>query len=358
MIKAFNLFILSLVQVSGTRFLISFFIIMSLLISLDLSIRFGLIHLVPEKYILRDKHDFFAHSAYASVQARYLPQDVIPVYIFGGSGMREAVTTGEEIGQTISQLVGNAKFQGFVLTTKYRTLAQDMAFLDMISENPGVIVYGTSFTRFSFGQRRYISQLQGRSAFGRNQVFVEYMQEHYPEQIRMNSLQAFLTSHTFLPSTTRLFVDKAKDGFIPIEYQQHKNNYRKADERLEHQLAKWQKDSLSRHVPKNFDVNMALLAFFIKKAQSQGHKVLVVEQPMDYEYLAGRLDATFEYYRPKLEKLVLTSGARYSNFEQDLNLGSEVFSDIQHLWNPEARQIFTEQLALEIKQMQTNNVGK
>lgn len=358
MTKAFNLFILSLVQVSGTRFLISFFIIMSLLASLDISLRYGLIQLVPEKYIIRDKHDFFAHSAYASARARYLRQDVIPVYIFGGSGMREAITTGEEIDRIISKSVGNGTFESFILAAKRNTPAHDLALLDMISKNPGIIVYGISFTRFGFGQKNYNSQLKGSEGFGRNKFFLEYMKDHYPDQIRVNSIQAFLISHTFLPSATRLFVEKAKNGFMPVEYQQHKKDYRKTDGLLERQLANWQKNSLNRHIPKNFDMNMALFAFFIKKAQSQGHKILVVEQPMDHEYLAGRLDATFEYYRPKLEKLVLASGAQYNNFEQDLNFGSELFSDIQHLWSPEARHIFTEQLALEIKQMQTNKVGK
>ena len=347
MLNDINSFFLALVRASGRRFLLSVLVALCLLACLDLSLRLGLIALIPEKYLMRSRFDVTAHAAHAAARARHLPLEVTPVYVFGGSGMREAMTTAARFDEILSESV-TGRHSAFVLAVRYNTPAQDLAVLDMISRRPGIIVYGISFTRFGFGQDRYGKQLSGRAGFGRNRVFLQYMEEHHPRRVRVSSLKTFLTAHTYLIPTARLFAEQTRNLFAPLEYQQHRYQHRRPKSRFERQLAKWQED-LRGDVPRFFDLNMGLLALFIRTAQDQGHRVLVVEQPIDHEHLAGRLDATLAYYRPRLGKLVVESGARYADFEEGLGIGTELFGDLQHLWSGEARGGFTERIAVEIQ---------
>lgn len=348
-------FLLSLVRVSGKRFLVSLLVSCCLLGSLDLALRHGLIARIPEKYLMRSRFDTSAHAAHAAARARNLPVDVTPVYALGGSGMREALMTAEEFDEIIKASTGGGRYRSFVLAGHFNTPARDLATLDLIAARPGIIVYGVSFTRFSFGPRRYDMQLSGTAGFGRNGVLLQYMEEHHPQTVRVNALQALLTAHTHLVPATRLFAEKARDHFAPLVYQQHRYGARAPDAAFERQLARWKKIRLQDHIPRYFNINMELLALFIRRALDQGHQVLVVEQPLDREHLAGRLDETLAYYRPRLEQLAIESGARYADFEKELGISTESFGDLQHLWRGRARRAFTERILAEIQQMQSSD---
>ena len=135
-----GLFLQSLVRVDKKRLLAALILALALFLPLEYAVRAGLVRYLPEKYLLRDHHDYPAHALYTASRARSLADGVVPIYIFGGSGMREAVLTGPEIGKLASSAISGEQFQGFVMATALRSFADDLANLDLVREKPGIIV--------------------------------------------------------------------------------------------------------------------------------------------------------------------------------------------------------------------------
>ena len=170
-------FLLSLIETNKTRLLVASLLALAMFIPLDLFFRFGFLHYLPKSFIVRGPHDFYANAAHGASEARFLPEAVTPIYVFGGSGMREAMLVGPELGRIVTDNAGHQQqFHSYVLTNIQRSFANDLAALDLIEAKPGIIVYGLSFIRFGMGSKAFDRQLQGHQIIGRNRQFIEYME--------------------------------------------------------------------------------------------------------------------------------------------------------------------------------------
>ncbi|MGD2171454.1 MAG: acyl carrier protein [Gammaproteobacteria bacterium] len=345
--KLLSGFTQALVRPSMTRLAVAVLLALAILVMLDFSVRFGFIARVPEQYLIRDAHDSNVHASYAAISARLLPEEITPIYVFGGSGMRESMVTDDEFTAMANEILDDQPYRAFLMPTVLRSLAHDMAALDLIRHRPGIIVYGVSFTRFSFGKQYYNQQLRGNGLFGRNETFVEYMHEHHARTLD-RGLGNWFSRNTYLLPITRVIAEKSQTLFAPVQYFQHEHNAQGRPGKQERQLQRWLKEGLENYRPVNFDTNLELLSLMIDEAQKSGHRVFVVEQPMDYEYLAGRLDRTFDFYRPRLKTAVAKLGATYLDFERGLALDHAFFYDSQHLWSQQARVLFSRKILSEI----------
>lgn len=346
--KLLSAFAQALVRPGITRLAAAALLALAMLVVVDFSVRFGFIALIPKQYLIRDTHDSNVQASYAAISARLLPAEITPIYVFGGSGMRESMVTDDEFTSMANEILRNRPYAAFLMPTVLRSLAHDMAAFDLIRDRPGIIVYGVSFTRFSFGKQYYDQQLRGNGLFGRNEMFVDYMREHHASALD-HSDDNWFSRHTYLLPVARVLSEKSRTLFAPVDYLQHEHNAQDSGTgKQDRQLQRWLKESLKNYRPVNFNTNLDLLSLMIEEAQKSGHRVFVVEQPMDHEYLANRLDRTFEFYRPRLKAAVEKLGATYLDFERGLALDHADFFDSQHLWSQQARAIFSRKILSEI----------
>lgn len=351
---AFNAFVHSATRASGYRFAMSFLIAAFMLCILEGSLRYRWIGRLPLEYTIREGFDFYTHAVWAASRVETLPAGTVPVYLFGGSGLREAVLREAEMAELLNDACAAHQYRVFEMTSFFRTVAQDFALLDLVEDRPGIIVYGLNYARFTYGVKDYLKQVHGMAQMGRNREFLEFMKRVYPDRPLIDPVRGYLSAHTYLLPATRLAAEKLRAlDFEPKEYSMYLYETRLSEEDLEQKYAERHGAAFfDGYKPVNFEMNMVLLGHFLKQAKVQGHRVLIVEQPLDYMFFAGRLERTVAFCRSKTRELAAEIGAGYTDFEKGLDLDSTVFGDYQHLMCDEARRAFTRRLVSEIVEWQ------
>jgi hypothetical protein len=105
---------------------------------------------VPESRLLRLGGDDATHIAYQVSAIRQRQSDAVPVYVLGGSAMREATISDGSIGRALTSRSGYAT-EAFTLAGNEQTFAHDRAIIENLptaGRRGGIVVIGVGFERF------------------------------------------------------------------------------------------------------------------------------------------------------------------------------------------------------------------
>lgn len=291
---------------------------------------------VPEERLLRLGGDDATHIAYQVSLIRQRRSDAIPVYVLGGSAMREATISDASIGRALTWRSGHAT-EAFTLAGNEQTFAHDRAILENLppaGRRGAVVVIGVGFERFlrssllepgtaameglliDGGASGSVddpgaSDLEDSLALARDlsRYASTYAREHAGDLLRLRLPDTSFVAHRYTPGDAWPAAKKQKA--------------------LDEWFAKAGRPGgeFDRVFPSSArDLERAVVA-----ARERGFAVVLAEQPYDLQVAGGKLDRLRARARLLCRALAAEYGATYLDFLAASDLASDDFHDVSHL---------------------------
>lgn len=315
----------------------------------------------PLGAIVRHKHDdaIFIASQVAKVNSDQVTKSNL--YILGGSSMREAITSDEELEHILFKS-HDLDLDVYTLASAFRTFSQCAAILENIPDGSGIAVLGINFSRFAWTIERSRRQLNGAPLLLKNSWVTDDLYRRYgalPDtDFRQAMAELAFGRNTLMPAIAQYVGDywtlnyrTLLAGRMPQrEYESHRYTRtarRMTPEKKQKSLQHWQKNRV-RKFYENVELNLAILRQLIESAKQKRIPILLVEQTLDHESIGDTLAPMMARYKPAIRKLVEDTTVVYADFEASLNLGADAFGDLAHLSAAPARLRFMRALAEQV----------
>lgn len=342
-------FIGSLFYVKPSRLIIAISLTLLCIALLDPFLRFGWIGKVPLGYILRDQYDDQVYATASLSHIRNLPPNITPIYVFGGSGTRESIQNADILNDIIKQAMPDKAYKVFMAATWSRNFSNDITMLELLQKRPGIIIYGIAPNRFVFRPEVVTKQVLGDGAMGLNGHLIDFLKTDAPELLPTGSVRLWLARNSYIFPAARLLAERIYRRFARKEtYVPHIYKARAEDSIIHKEIETCDGNLLERDASTPDALPVLMAEYFFKKAKEDGHKIVMIEQPLDIKFINGRLDESLKLYTKILDRLVVSSKVDYLNFQKDLNLPTSAFADRTHIFDEKARVVFMTKLASEL----------
>ena len=117
----------------------------------------GLIFQIPERYLLRDPMDDSTHVSYALNRLATSQDGSFPVYLLGGSSIREATVSNVKLNERLGELGSALKIEK--LPVLAHTPIDVLHVIENLPKGEGLLIYGISLLSFSQDPSDYIIRL-------------------------------------------------------------------------------------------------------------------------------------------------------------------------------------------------------
>ena len=321
---------------------------------------------IPLEYLMRHPSDDYTYSSYTLNKVRRNPPKTFPVYLLGGSSMKESFNNTESLSQAISTEAG-FPIDSYLFTNPHRSFSTGLTTLTHLPDGPGIVVVGITLSRFSYDFKQLLLDLDGYKVYVKAKALYSHFNDFSPESVSAtkSSLPPFLNyiygRDSILPGILTYFktyfIRRKKDLFSfkirPIYYEQHLYTpSRKRFDRAEKLkvLESWKQRA--RQSLTNFEKNMILLEELLAQSKAKNLEVVLVEYPLDMEIIGDALNKSFDLYKKRLARLAESDeNVHYLDFIDELNLTTNDFGDLSHFSFPETRTKMEKMLSVQLKPM-------
>jgi hypothetical protein len=302
-------------------------------IGLNWAFASGAVTRLPEKHFLRWEQDDPIHIIWRLGQLRRHPPEHTPVYLLGGSSMRECIPSERTLAVVVASDTG--RLVTVVQLGQFnRSFAEDIAVVDNLPVRPGLVVIGLSLKMFSFPPGDASAELKG---------------EKLP--LRSPSLRAILDGRVEVPARyldvspgvldylwwyARYHHSELMRLSVPsVEYSHHR--YKLRDRRgldRNRQDAVQRLSEMGEDLTRNEAFNIYLLRRLIELTIRRGHRVLLLELPVDREAAGQQWNESARPYRQACHDMAKEYGLLYVDPNSTARLQDSDFADLVHLVAP------------------------
>lgn len=323
--------------------------ILALLPVMDAAWRTNAVGILPLDVLIRHSRDDYIFSYH---QIANIPDQSEPVVIFGGSGMREAIVSRPELTALFKEK--NPDYHATITASLFRTLADDLALLERLPDGPGVIVYGSTFSRFGWDNDMLDRFLSGKASIAPAGIVYEQNFDNPISQPTgiIESIRRWIRANTYLTNGAIYIADRLRAQFRgkKREYNIHRQQIRQRKDfsHREKQLSNWLKKRTIDGKPARLDQFMGWFDNFLSLAKSKNYQVVVVDQPLDLETIDGRLDSVIQSYSQAMRNLTEQYGVDYIDVLSLPPFDPNDFRDLAHLKKDLPRLSYTNALLKHI----------
>jgi hypothetical protein len=130
------------------------------LVGLQLFVARSAFTVIPEQRLLRIANDDYAHVSYRVAELKKHPPSLPVVYLFGGSGTIELVTSERSLSSAVTAAAGSP-VEVVDLANHDQSLGQTLAIVDNLPRTAGLLAIGVSPNRLTTSPQDDASQLYG-----------------------------------------------------------------------------------------------------------------------------------------------------------------------------------------------------
>jgi hypothetical protein len=290
----------------------------------------------PEQVMLRNGGDDYTHVSYVVNQLRFQPPQKLPVYLLGGSLVREYIVSEDSFGSLVRRDAG-ADVQVVDLGSVNQNFAESLAIVDNLPPGPGVVVITVYPNRFRFSPKEIAQQLQGHHLWLESPTLRRFVMSDPQRDIPPAWLPGLL------PGVMEYFVDYldrheatlAAGGQPNVQHLLHRVWADKlwsveTQARFLKKWRGWREADFYRYQA----YNSRLLDTLVKRARQRGFEVVLLEGSENPYTVGHALDGLKSLYKPAMARIAVENGVPYIDLQQHLSLTNEDFRDLYHLVEP------------------------
>lgn len=293
----------------------------------------GAFTIVPQAHVLRLSTDDWGRVSYQVGLLKRDPPRHTPVYLLGGSNVRESVPSQGSLATALEQRAG-IPVAAYDLGSNDQTLGETLAIIDNLPRTGGLVVIGVNQTRLSYSPEQVKREVAGRQIVVLSPALARFMARHgdrlrYPQTIVggiLSYLASYVQTHSAdlfrlrLP-TTRFELHRVGQAqvFTVHQKQSMATVYLRRDGHT--------RGAFDRY----FSFNAALLDATVRLARQRGFTVALLEPPENRDIVGSRFDRLKAIYQPFCRTLAARDGAHYVDFVDRVGLHNSDFRDLTHL---------------------------
>jgi len=285
---------------------------------------------VPEPAFLCFPTDDNSHSVYEIGTLKVHRPKVLPVYLMGGSNVREAVLSPAAMQAALKQATG-VTTKVVTFAAPFQKIAADLALIDNLPRGPGVVVISVNPADFAWGDRAADAEDKG-----------------VPLLLKSAALDALLRREGHTPA-----------GTVALGYERYLESYRK------HNAAALQAGTRPWNVYKLHECNLRAEsrpvqerilerwlrgagkpggafdiyhAFWLRAltaaadlAHARGYVVVISEASYNTTLVGARFDSYHKAYVPACRRIARKGGGRYVDPNASAQLTAGDFRDLYHV---------------------------
>jgi len=261
---------------SPRAFLVSILLGVMILASLEVALSRGLLWRLEPGWLLSTPYDDWTHAMWAVNQLSE-SSDVIPLYLIGGSGSREAVISNESVEQALA--AGSTKKYRFLnLGTRNQTFFEAIILIENLPDTKsGMIIFGLTPHFFTDGISEAQTAVYGTRFPLYSHTLVRALDamgvlDHAVLPINVMRYRAMFANYLNKRIAEKTFFEK-------LSYRNHL--YEGLPPKRGDELREWFNLIRSDMIkyPHHAILNFEMLEIAIKLAQRKGYEVLLVDLP-------------------------------------------------------------------------------
>ncbi len=287
---------------------------------------------IGEPAFLRYIRDDAGHVSYEIGVLKVSPPARVPVYLVGGSNVREMIQTPADLQKAISAGCGvNTKVVDFGSTNQ--NFGETMAVVNNLPKGHGVVVIAVNHTRFSYTPAQATAQIQGTTLLMRSPALRDFIV----------ALRGAAPADTIAPGLKTYKADwkRANAGVLAAGRTPHNvylahryhQGYLWSDAKKRSRVQLWLN---GRGAPgAEFDdrhgFNGKLLQAIADTAVARGFTVVLMEASADNVIIKHSFDRYRDVYVPVCTSIAAGVGGLYVDLNPSLGLVNTDFHDLTHL---------------------------
>ena len=288
---------------------------------------------VSEARFLRTRRDDWGHVTYAVGKLKQKPPEELPVYLIGGSNVREQLQTPAALEQAIREACGS-EVEVHVLGSTNQHLGESLAIVENLPEGPGVVVVGVNQTRFAYPPDVVGMQVKGRELLLRSPALRRFVaDEGGPNRYQVTILPGIFN---YVSGWAQKNQGALRSGGLPLNrYLEHRyfqdHVWSPAEKQSRVELWAGNRGAPGGEFDQNHAYNFDLLDRLTDVAEERGLTVVYEEVPENRAIVGDAFQRNKDVYKPFLTDLAAQKGAFYADFNDRLGLVNEDFRDLTHL---------------------------
>lgn len=308
-------------------------LLLGMLLALQWAFTSGFFTRVPEARFLRTRRDDWGHVTYEVGRLKRQPPAKLPVYLIGGSNVREQIQTADTLEAAILAHCG-AEVKVVDLGSTNQHFGESLAIVENLPEGPGVVVVGVNQTRFAYAPDVVGVQVKGRELLLRSPALRRFVADNGgPGAYQYTILPGIFN---YLSGWIQKNQDALRSGGLPLNrYLPHRyfqdHVWSPAEKRARVDLWAGNRGAPGGDFDQNYAYNADLLEALTKVADERGLTVVFEELPENREIVGDAFARNKDVYQPLVDDLARRKGAFYADFDDDLGLVNEDFRDLTHL---------------------------
>ena len=326
--------------------LVALALLVPCLLGLELLFTSGAWSEVSLDHWLRKASDDYVYVSWAVARAKKDPPDEPTLYLLGGSGARESITSGDALEQAIVK-AGGPDTEAYDLGSMNQNFAQSLAIVDNVPDTPAVVIVGINPGRFTSDRGWNQKQAEGRELLLKSDYLREYVTSQSDKYRYTYTILPGILS--YLTSYVQEHKEELLSGELPTRtYGQHRYNVKHIHtvKQKEAMVEQWKRQR-APVFRKHLDYNLAMLEQLLVRARERGVDIVLLELPWNREIIGDELDFAYELYKPRVAALAEEFGVPYIDYSAEIPLENGDFHDLSHLVEP-GRVLWERRLAKEL----------
>lgn len=287
---------------------------------------------VSQDRLMRIPHDDYVHVAYVVNQLQQHPPHGQVVYVFGGSGAMESITSDGSMSREVSAAAGEP-VTVVNLANHAQTLAQNLVIVDNLPRGKALLLIGLAPMRFNGSPAADAGLLTSRPLLLRSPRLDRLAKRFYGRKAPWDG--GLPGAFDFISSYLRQRLSTGPLPGTPLPYDRH---YYGRDSVAALPLAKrYNLQSVWNFNRTNYDANhaynLAMLRQLLLLARDKGFQVALFDQPLN-TIVAKDWAGVLPEYQKAAGKIAREFGVPYLHIQDRLSLRDQDFADLYHLMPP------------------------
>jgi len=293
----------------------------------------GTFTLLPEQRLLRLPTDDWGHVSYQVGLLKRRPPAHEPVYLLGGSNVRECITTEGGLAAALQRATG-VPVTVRNLASNDQHFGESMAIVDNLPPGRGIVVLSVNQMRFGYPPATIRREVSGRELVMASPALRRFVRQHggasWPPQTIVSGIMNYGGSYV-----QQHFGALSRLHWPWVQHQTHRvssaHEFTSAQKTLKMILYLRHAGHTGGEFDHDFAYNAALLEATVRLARQRGFAVVLMEAPENRAIVGDRFDRLKGIYQPLCRRLAARYGATYVDFGDGVGLKNADFRDLTHL---------------------------
>jgi len=315
----------------------------SILMFIEWTVVSGKYTIIPEPYLLGNQNNDYLHVSYQMFNLKPNRPETMPVYITGGSSIREGIESDEDLSEKISERY-NVDTEVYQFASSKQTMAETLSIIDNLPGGKGIVIVGVNYNNMLGSDKsQNYAQLKGDKLLLKSTHLRDALNRYAGEAVTYYTILPGILNQTLAYSGKYLIKNTLKHKSIKVQYLLHRYNKPLTFEERKTNVEQL-KAILSVAEDETARLNIYLAKEIIKLGRSKGFDIIFVDTPINKDGIGSQLDDVNRFYRTTMRNITTEDDVLYCDFIWDMQIENTEFADLAHLITKGARDAFQERL--------------